>query len=346
MQYNIVFEMKFTITLLFALSCIRTLSRYGMTDTALGNAGQNSKPVFDDYFRKLKKMLQLKYKGLPQPSNEDLNKDIEEFANNNAHELITGYIEDVKYSLVERGFLKSIFSSFQNIHITNYHEILEKKDLEAYKDQLKNFEHGFVDHANVQSAVRQVVINDPELKKKVVIQFVKYAKEYVADKKIFESKESSAIVNKINTEQEESLKKGKRTKLLKLLNKDRRTKLVESLNKEGSSVTESTELLDMNSRTTKLTNSMENMGIRATKSTESLNNYKKTTVFERFNKFKFFKNLRKDTKDRTRTHISVFGIIVVICSVAATLALCMTVVYHITKKKKQPDISYSVIRMM
>ena len=58
------------------------------------------------------------------------------------------------------------------------------------------------------------------------------------------------------------------------------------------------------------------------------------------------KNMTKDIKDHMHTHMSLFGVLVILCSVAATLALCMVVAYHIKKKKKQPNITYSVIDLM
>ena len=56
-QYNIVFTMKFTISILFVLICIYTLSAYDMTDTALGNAGLNAKPIDSAYFTDLQRYL-------------------------------------------------------------------------------------------------------------------------------------------------------------------------------------------------------------------------------------------------------------------------------------------------
>ena len=58
------------------------------------------------------------------------------------------------------------------------------------------------------------------------------------------------------------------------------------------------------------------------------------------------KNMTKDIKDHTSPHMSLFGILVILCSVVATLALCVIVAYHIMKKREQPDISYSVIGLM
>ena len=51
------------------------------------------------------------------------------------------------------------------------------------------------------------------------------------------------------------------------------------------------------------------------------------------------KNITKDMNDHV--HMTLFGILVIVCSVAATLALCVTVAYHITNKKQQSDITYS-----
>ena len=51
-------------------------------------------------------------------------------------------------------------------------------------------------------------------------------------------------------------------------------------------------------------------------------------------------NMLKDTKDNMYTHMSLFGILLIICSV--TLALCVAATYHIAKNKHQSDISYSI----
>ena len=34
-----------------------------------------------------------------------------------------------------------------------------------------------------------------------------------------------------------------------------------------------------------------------------------------------------------------FSILVIVCSIISTLALCVTIAYFITKKKKEPDIA-------
>ena len=50
----------------------------------------------------------------------------------------------------------------------------------------------------------------------------------------------------------------------------------------------------------------------------------------------------KDTKDNMHTHMLLFGILLILCSVALALTLCVAVAYHIAKKKHQSDISYSI----
>ena len=47
----------------------------------------------------------------------------------------------------------------------------------------------------------------------------------------------------------------------------------------------------------------------------------------------------KDIKQTTYTHMLLFDILVIVCSVVATLALCITIAYHITKK--QLNIAYT-----
>ena len=54
-QYNIVFVMKLVILyVLFVLLCTLMYSVYDMTDTVLGNAGLNAKPIHRYDFIKLK----------------------------------------------------------------------------------------------------------------------------------------------------------------------------------------------------------------------------------------------------------------------------------------------------
>ena len=45
------------------------------------------------------------------------------------------------------------------------------------------------------------------------------------------------------------------------------------------------------------------------------------------------------------THMSLFSVLVILCSVTA-LALCVTLSYHIAKKKQQPNITYTAMDMM
>ena len=45
------------IILLFILSCIYTLSRYGMKDIVFRNSGRNVKPIQTSYFDKAKERL-------------------------------------------------------------------------------------------------------------------------------------------------------------------------------------------------------------------------------------------------------------------------------------------------
>ena len=52
----------------------------------------------------------------------------------------------------------------------------------------------------------------------------------------------------------------------------------------------------------------------------------------------------KDMHDHT--HMSLFAILVIVCSVVTTLALCITAAYHITKKKQQSDIAYTTIGLI
>ena len=72
--------MKFIITILFVLSCIHTLSRYSMTNTALGNTGWNTKPIYTFYFEKVKGIFKDINKDLLYRNSDDVRKSVTDYA--------------------------------------------------------------------------------------------------------------------------------------------------------------------------------------------------------------------------------------------------------------------------
>ena len=58
------------------------------------------------------------------------------------------------------------------------------------------------------------------------------------------------------------------------------------------------------------------------------------------------KGMPLDMKDLMHTHMSLFSVLFIVCSVVATFALCVTVAYWIVYKKKQHDITYTVMGLM
>ena len=83
MQYTIVFAMKLVIIFLIALSCKLIQSGYGMTGTALGNAGLNAKPIDTVYLNGVNKRI-LRIKKDSHDYNEKVINVIRNYAEKNS----------------------------------------------------------------------------------------------------------------------------------------------------------------------------------------------------------------------------------------------------------------------
>ena len=293
-QYNIVFTMKFIIIcILFVLSYILQ-SIYGMIDTALGNAGLNVKPIHNSYFTEVKKIVGTMDKNLRYRNNKEVVDVIKEYANENKHSIKVSYMWDIAYSLYKDKFLTCKRNQFKKY--PEFFNKIPKKELQYYKDNLKEIMKMDVNSEKVFSDLNEVIDTDSELNKKLIPYFVTHAQNYLIKKGIIKSMKfniAKRIQNKLNE--------------------------------------------FINSKTAEHYKPIEGaLGIAGVLWIAGIGG-----SFYEIGKENAMKNMTKDIKN-THTH-TLFSVLLILCSVAATLVLCVTVAYHITKKKQQHNITYTVM---
>ena len=198
MQYNIVFAMKYIIMLLLiAVSCVLMLCGYSMTDTALGNAGLNVKPIRSCYFEHVKKFSNID-KGSLYLNKKQIDT-ITEYAKN-SDIIRNNYVRDVIYSLYEKNILTDT-TDYISINPKSYHEIPDT-ELPYYAGQLGNIKDMDVSNDEVSTRIKQIMKEDLKTEEKVAKHFVIHLQEYLVQQHILQSKQpastDSAVADKVN----------------------------------------------------------------------------------------------------------------------------------------------------
>ena len=285
MQYNIVFVMQFVIIyLLILLLCTLMYSVYDMTDTVLGNAGLNAKPIHKYEFIQVKKRIKSIDKQARYRNSDDVVNMIKQYANKNIDDIKEGFIWDIKYSLVKKGFLTDIQKECAK-NKRNYHKISDKM-LQYYINELEIIKGMDFDTYEVFFIVKKFI--DKDTNENVIAHFVRHAQNYLVKEGTLRPKPWYKVI-------------GKKIK-----------KIIPSAFNTNGILKEKHELA---------------------KITDKLN----TLILQ--------KQIHLDMKDLMHTHISLFGVLFIVCSVTATFTLCVTVAYWMVCKNKH-DSTYSVIRMM
>ena len=183
MQYTIVFAIQFvTMLVLTTMSCVPIQSVYGMTDTALGNAGLNSKPIDSAYFNDAKCIIEpidtkFRYRNI-----KNVVDAIEKYAQGYLSDIKKDYKWDVKYSLVQDGVLTDK-TYYYNMNPGSYHEILDT-EVRYYADNLPNTIKGMdveINKEEVSESIDKLIKNDLNTDKKEMEHFVKVMQDYLVE---------------------------------------------------------------------------------------------------------------------------------------------------------------------
>ena len=290
-MYNIVLVMQLFIHVVCVYVCIHMLGEYGITDTTLGNAGRNSKPIYNVFFDN-KDTIENINKEDRYRNSDEVHGALRNYAQNNMDTMKTYYTGDLKYNLVKAGVLTDKGKIYNNNNMKVYHKIPWYK-LQYYIDKLPNDIKGKdVRSKDVLDTINDVLKNDEYTNEKVIKHYITHAQNYFVQKGTIQSE--------------------LRGKYNKFISKLKATKHIKPI--------------------AAVTGTVLGLGGIGGVAYE----------IGRANAM----NITKDMNDHMHTHMTLFGILVIVCSVAATLALCVTVAYHITNKQQQPDIAYSVIGLM
>ena len=196
-QYNIVFAMQLVIILLLiTVACKLMQSMYSMTDTALGNAGMNVKPISYGYLEKVKKIIDNIENPYLYHNRKKVVDAIEKYANDNI-DIVDEYSDDIRYSMYKAKFLICTGNHYEdNI---NFHRI-SNTDLEIYKDQLKKIEGMNIDDDEVYEHINEFLDNDTNSDNKAMKHFVTHAQDYLVEKGTLQPKQpnTAAIADKVS----------------------------------------------------------------------------------------------------------------------------------------------------
>ena len=288
--------------------CILILCGYGITNTALGNAGLNVKPVYISYFEELQDIIKNMHQGVYYRSNENFGDTIKQHTINNIHDIKSIYKQDMKYSLCNTGFLKCKGSLFKK-NLKSYHKLTDL-ELEIYQSQFSKLKKKSVEDKVLLTAIENFFDTVPSIKNRAIAHFIIHAQNYLVQQGILNPKQYRALDEVVN-----NIKNTRHKEL---------TKTLANIRKNVDSSSSVSRVLGM------LSGLLTIVGIGGL----SYEVGKKNTIM----------NMTRDIKDNT--HMSLFGILSITCSVTVTLVLCMAVAYHIINKKKPDDIVYNVIGMV
>ena len=187
--------MQFNIMLfLIAVSCVHIQSVYCMIDTALSNAGLNTKPIDTDDFEKATETISNMNKA--QYSNtDDVVNALEQYAKENINRIKTYYKWDIKYSLVNANFLTNNKNYYKDTKL--YHE-LPKTVLDDYKNKLTNIQ-GLDADDDIYTSINEIMEKDIKTEKKAIEHFVTCAQDYFIQQDTLQSKQpNTAIAEKVS----------------------------------------------------------------------------------------------------------------------------------------------------
>ena len=309
---------------------------HGMTDTILGNAGLNTKPIPDYHFNRVKdKVIGIK---VQYRNNNDVINAIKQYANK--IKVKKYYKWDVEYSLYKAKLLIDKENSYDK-YPGLYHKIL-KKELEYYKNQFK------INKIDVnRHNIYEFIEKDKDTEKKAMEHFVTCTQDYFIQKGILQSKQPNTVIA-------EKVSDTSDTKNIM------HEELAQTLTTvEGSTTKVPTNVPRQTSR--KKRSASEAGLVKMSKFKNSVKAHKKAlvTIPEQTNSgkrsaseelvdicSKFKKILLETDKDTNEnvhpnSHMLLFHILLILCSMAITVALCVTTAYYITKKK-QHNMSYTV----
>ena len=198
MQYTIVLVMKFIITLLFALSCIHTLNKYSMTDTALGNAGWNTKPILTYLFDDLQEKVESMGNKLLYRNKKKILNAIKKYGETNVKYIIHSYILDIGYGLHNEGLLTDKTDQVKEL-FDSYHEI-PKEELQYYIKQLTNINGMDINDEELYKKIFEVSKNDSNINTNAIAHFATQAYDYLVKEGTLQSEQlnTAAVANKIS----------------------------------------------------------------------------------------------------------------------------------------------------
>ena len=312
--------MKFTIIILFTLSCIHTLSRYSITDTKLGNVGLNVKPMPFLHLKTIENKIQKMGKSFDY-DNEKVKNVIIEYTIKNINNIKHCYTWDIQYSLYKEKFLNDIKGHY--INESEYHKIpLNIKYFDTYFDKIKKRD---VSERMVYDKLRKNFYNNPNAILPAIAHFIKHVKAYLINEGILKSEKLSIEIEKDK-------------KIIKAL---------EKLRLENSAKHPENEAETLNEVPWEKTYEHVNkVGVKGMFLQKTSTKHKLDSIVTFFDIFNNKKIRYEDINDHMHPHMSLFSVLSILCSVAATFALFVTVAYHITKKKHQSDTTYTVMSMI
>ena len=183
MKFNIIY-------VLITLSYKLIQNGYDITDTALGNAGLNVKPIPEFVFENFKKEIQNINKIMRYRNSDDVVTVIKKYAYENIGTIKKDYECDVKYNLYKAGVLADEEHSY-NEYPELYHKI-SKTELTYYKKKLDNIEDIDVDSDTISENIHEIMNIDSNTKNNAIKHFVTQAQDYLVKHRILQPKKPSS----------------------------------------------------------------------------------------------------------------------------------------------------------
>ena len=185
-----------TMLILIAIQYKLIQSVYSMTDTALGNAGLNSKPIFCFDLMQINDIVKGMNKVLYR-NDDEVDKAMEEYAKKNIGSIKRNYKKDVIYSLHKEGLL-SDKTDYYDKYLELYHK-LPNTVLEYYKDKLPNgITQMDIKDDEVSKKIDEIIKNDVDTDEKVINHFVAHAQDYLVQKGTLHELNAAAIAEKVS----------------------------------------------------------------------------------------------------------------------------------------------------